>query len=578
MHYLNISKTVLFCLVIVFFTASLCTPEVEYKRKGNSAVVRLESDPDNLNTILTQTQYGRMPTELAHMGLMVFDDETYELVPWLIKQKPESKDLPNNAVSYTFDILDEAVWDDGKPVTGHDYVFALKTILNPKIESVLRPFVEEIKDVQVDAKNPKRFTIVMSPKTIYSLEYATNSFNLLPTHLLDPKGLMKGFSVADLMDTTKQEVLLADPKIVEFAELFSSPDYSNNPKFLVGCGPYLIESWTAGEKVVLKKKKDWWGEKFAKSNDLFEANPDEIIFKIIPDPAAATAALKNEEIDATNKLAPEDFIELQKNENVASRYNFLNPATMTYFCIPVNMRLPKLADKRVRKAIAHLIDVDEAIEELYYGFGERTCSPVPLSSPDYNKNLKPIPFDPEKAKQLLTEAGWKDSNGNGIVDKVIDGKPTELSLTYFYTAGRETAEQLALIFQDNARKVGIEIKPQAMEGREIVGRWATHDFELLSAGRSLSPIWSPEQNWRTDSDNRSGFGNAETDALIDQIPGTFDVQKRRALYNRLQEIIFDEQAEIFLFSLKECVAVHKRFKAEPIGSTPGYSPSEFKLK
>lgn len=578
MHYLNISKTVLFCLVIVFFTASLCTPEVEYKRKGNSAVVRLESDPDNLNTILTQTQYGRMPTELAHMGLMVFDDETYELVPWLIKQKPESKDLPNNAVSYTFDILDEAVWDDGKPVTGYDYVFALKTILNPKIESVLRPFVEEIKDVQVDAKNPKRFTIVMSPKTIYSLEYATNSFNLLPTHLLDPKGLMKGFSVADLMDTTKQEVLLADPKIVEFAELFSSPDYSNNPKFLVGCGPYLIESWTAGEKVVLKKKKDWWGEKFAKNNELFEANPDEIVFKIIPDPAAATAALKNEEIDATNKLAPEDFIELQKNENVASRYNFLNPATMTYFCIPVNMRLPKLADKRVRKALAHLIDVDEAIEELYYGFGERTASPVPLSSPDYNKNLKPIPFDPEKAKQLLTEAGWKDSNGNGIVDKMIDGKLTELSLTYFYTAGRETAEQLALIFQDNARKVGVEIKAQAMEGREIVGRWATHDFELLSAGRSLSPIWSPEQNWRTDSDNRSGFGNAETDALIDQIPGTFDVQKRRALYNRLQEIIFDEQAEIFLFSLKECVAVHKRFKAEPIGSSPGYSPSEFKLK
>lgn len=578
MHYLNISKTVLFCLVVVLCTASFCTPDVEYKRKGNSVVVRMESDPDNLNTVLTQTQYGRIPTELAHMGLMSFDEDTYELTPWLIKNKPEAVDLPNNAVSYTFEILDEAKWDDGKPVTGHDYAFAVKTILNPKIESVVRPFVEEIKEINVDPKNPKRFTVVMSPKTIYSLEYATNSFNLLPTHLLDPKGLMKGFSIAELADTNKLEALMANPKIAAFAELFNSPAYSNDPKFLVGCGPYLIESWTPGEKVVVKKKKDWWGNALAKTNDFFVANPDEIVFKIIPDPAAATAALKNEEIDATNKLAPEDFIELQKNENVSSRYNFLNPSTMTYFCIPVNMRVPKLADKKVRQAIAHLIDVDEAIEELYYGFGERTCSPVPLNSPDYNKNLKPIPYDPAKAKQLLTEAGWKDSNGNGIVDKVIDGKLTEMSLSYLYAAGRETSEQLALIIQDNAKKVGIEIKPQALEGREVIGRWATHDYELLSAGRGLSPIWAPEQTWRTDGDNRSGFGNAETDALIDQIPITFDAKKRRELYYRLQEIIFDEQAEIFLFSLKECVAVHKRFIAEPIGSSPGYSPADFKLK
>ena len=574
---MNISKTVLFCLVIVLCSASFCTP-VEYKREGNSVVVRLESDPDRLNTILTQTQYGRIPTELAHMGLMTFDQDTYELIPWLIKSKPEAVDLPNNAVSYTFEILDDAIWDDGKPVTGNDYLFAVKTILNPKIESVLRPFVEEIKEVQVDPKNPKRFTIVMSPKTIYSLEYATNSFNLLPTHILDPKGLMKGFSIADLIDSTKQEALVANPKIVEFAELFSSPAYSNDPKFLVGCGPYLIESWTPGEKVVVKKKKDWWGKNLAKTNDLYAANPDEIVFKIIPDPAAATAALKNEEIDATNKLAPEDFIDLQKNENVSARYNFLNPSTMTYFCIPINMRVPKLADKRVRKALAHLVDVDEAIEELYYGFGERTCSPVPLNSPDYNKNLKPIPFAPEKAKQLLSEAGWKDSNGNGIVDKVLDGKLTELSLTYFYAAGRETSEQLALIIQDNAKKVGIEIKPQSLEGREVIARWATHDFELLSAGRGLSPIWSPEQTWRTDADNRSGFGNAKTDALIDQIPVTFDDKKRRAMYNQLQEIIFDEQPEIFLFSLKECIAIHKRFSAEAMNSSPGYSPADFKLK
>ena len=574
---MNISKTVLFCLVVVLCTASLCTNSVDFKRSGNSVVVRLESDADRLNTILTQTQYGRIPSDLAHLNLMTFND-SFELVPYLVKAQPIIKDLPNGAVSFTFEMLDEAVWDDGKPVTGKDYLFTLKTILNPKIEGALGPFVEEIKDVQIDPKNPKRFTVVMSPKTIYSLDYATNSFSVIPEHIMDPKGLMKAIPFGDLINPDKAEALAANPKVIEFAELFSSPAYSNDPKYLVGCGPYRIESWTAGEKIVTKKKKDWWGDKFAKTNPQFTAFPDEIIFKIIVDPAATTAALKNEEIDATNRLTPEDFMALQQSEAVSERYNFLSPTTMTYFCIATNTRNPKLADKRVRKAIAHVLDVEELIQEVYLGFGERTCGPVPLKSPDYNKNLKPIPFDINKAKALLAEAGWKDSNNNGIVDKMIDGKSTELSLSYFYTAGRETAQQMALLLQDNAKKAGIEIKPKALPGPEVMSNWASHSFELLSAGRGLSPIWSPEQNWRTDSDNRSGFGNAETDALIDQIPVTFDAKKRRVMVQRLQEMIFEEQAEIFLFSLKECIAVHKRFEAKPIVSPPGYDATEFKLK
>jgi len=581
MRYMNISQTVLISLS-VFFSACIRDskeklPDVDFKRTDNTVVVRMESDADRLNTLLTQSQYGRMPSDLAQLNLMTYND-SLELIPYMVKGQPEIKDLPNNAVSYTFEMLDEAVWDDGKPVTGHDYLFTLKTILNPKIEGVLGPFVEEIKDVQVDAKNPKRFTVVMSPKTIYSLEYATNSFSVIPQHIMDPKGLMKSIPLADLINPAKAEALASNPKIVEFAELFSSPAYSNDPKYLVGCGPYRIESWTPGEKIVVKKKKDWWGDKVVKTNPLLTAYPDEIIFKIIVDPAATTAALKNEEIDVTNRITPEDFLALQKNKAVSDRYAFHNPATMAYYCIPVNARNPKLADKRVRQALAHAIDVDEIINEIYLGFAERIASPVSLSSPDYNKKLKPIPFDIKKSKALLAEAGWKDSNNNGIVDKVINGKSTELSLNFLYAAGKETSQQLALLIQDNAKKAGIDINIQAIDGREAIGRWATHDFELLSAGRGIAPIWSPEQNWRTDADNRSGFGNAETDALIDKIPLTFDSKKRREMYHRLQEIIFDEQVEIFLFAPKDCVAIHKRFSAEPVSNSPGYAPAEFKLK
>lgn len=582
MRYLNISQTLLFSLLLVFNSCQQDSkeklPDVDFKRTGNSVVVRLESDADRLNTILTTTQYGRIPSDLAHLNLMTYNDN-YELVPFLVKEQPIVKDLPNGAVSYTFEIFDEAVWDDGKPVTGKDYLFTLKTILNPKVECSIAPYVEEIKDVQIDAKNPKRFTVVLSPKTIYSLDFATNSFSVLPEHILDPKGLMKSIPLADLINPAKAEALAKNPNIIQFGELFNSPAYSNDPKYLVGCGPYRIESWTSGQKIVTKKKKDWWGEPLVKKYPELASYPDEIIFKVIIDPAATLAALKNEEIDVTNRITPEDFEAIKKNKRVSDTYEFYTPATTSYFSMPINMRNPKLADKRVRRALAHVVNVDEIINELYLGFGERVTSPVPLASPDYNKDLKPIAFDIDKAKQLLAEAGWKDSNKNGVVDKVINGKNTELSLTYLYTAGKETSEQMALLFQDNAKKAGIDIKVQAMEGREILAHWSALDFELLSAGRGNPTLsWNPEQNWRTDEDNRSGFGNAQTDALIDQIPVTFDVNKRRAMYKRLQAIIYDEQPEIFLFAPKECIAIHKRFATKPVSTSPGYNPSDFKLK
>ena len=147
MRYMNISQTVLISLS-VFFSACIRDskeklPDVDFKRTDNTVVVRMESDADRLNTLLTQSQYGRMPSDLAQLNLMTYND-SLELIPYMVKGQPEIKDLPNNAVSYTFEMLDEAVWDDGKPVTGHDYLFTLKTILNPKIEGVLGPFVEEI--------------------------------------------------------------------------------------------------------------------------------------------------------------------------------------------------------------------------------------------------------------------------------------------------------------------------------------------------------------------------------------------------------------------------------------------------
>ena len=103
------------------------------------------------------------------------------------------------------------------------------------------------------------------------------------------------------------------------------------------------------------------------------------------------------------------------------------------------------------------------------------------------------------------------------------------------------------------------------------------DYELGSAASTVTAIWNPKQSWHTEGDNRTGFGNAETDALIDEIIVTFDEETRRDMYMKMQEIIYDEATQIFLFAPQERLAIHKRFDAETMITIPGFNPRFFEL-
>lgn len=587
MKHLNISLVLAFLLVLVSCKPDPAVEKINYNRTENSVAVRLEADVANLNPLLASSRYESQIFSDLYTYLCSYDFTSNDFVPELLKAVPTIEEnseagLPGN---YTIqcEILDEAIWPNGSPVTGNDLLFTIKALMNPLVEAARyrAPFGSTpLVDIIVDETNPKVFTFYIEDKTIQDLEVLTNMLPVLPAYLLDPEGRMENIELSDLLDPDKADNLAASNEDMQaFAQTFMDPEFSKDIASLSGSGPYEIVDWVTAQRVTLQRKSDWWGDKVSKeTHPTLIAYPEEIVFIPIADPTAALTALKSEEIDVMSRVDPGAFEALKEDSIAGQRYQLEAVSSSVVYMMSVNTNVPKLADPLVRNAIAHAINIDEVLESIYLGYGERTASPVHPTQDYYNGDLSIIRQNVEKAKALLTEAGWEDSNNNGIVDKEIEGELVDLSIELIVSPA-ETAKNAGLLYQDQARQAGINLEVNSLDTRTYLSRWRAKDFEMISAGSTITPIWIPLQKWHTGSgDNRTGFGNAETDALIDEIIVTLDEEKRNELYKKLQKDIYDQQAWIYLFNPRTTVAIHNRFDAPLLRDFPCYAARTFKLQ
>ena len=547
----------------------------------NRVVVHTSADMDQYNPMNYRGETTSYVNSHVYQQLVMMDFQSYEMVPVLAKDRPKIEREVGGGMKMTFEIRSEAKWDDGSPITAKDVEFSLKAIKNPKTDCARRrPYVEFITDMVIDANNPKKFTFICD-KAYHLGEEATDIIYILPKHVYDPNNLMDNFTVAEL--SSKSIELASNSTIVEFADFFNSEKFQK--EISAGSGPYEILKWENGARIVLKKKADWWGAKLADENMYFQAGPDEIVYEIIKDQTTALTTLKDEGLDVMSRIPVRDFVEkLPKDGHFNKLYQTLSPAKFAYEYIGINLRRPKFQDVRVRRALAHVVDVDNLIKTLSYGLGERV---VGIIHPDkkiyYNHDILPYDYNIEKAKALLEEAGWADTNGDGVVDKMIDGVQTEFEVTLFFNSENDVRKKIALFVHNEAKKVGIKINVVNEEHVTLIGRITSHDFDMFVAGWITGPGESdPKQLWHSESYNKGsnyiGFGNAESDKLIEEIRSTLDQDARAKLYKQFQQILHDEVPYIFLMSQKERIAVHKKWgNVYGSGVRPGFWTSGFML-
>lgn len=553
------------------------------KKSKNEVRIHELSDTDMLNPTNHQSAEATYYCAQMFQTLWGTNPVTLELNPVLVKELPtEEYDAANGLLKYTAELREDAVWDNGEPITVEDLVFSVKMYKAPVIQNEhYRPYFELVTDIVKDAENPRKFTIVCNKKYILAKNIA-GEFLVLPRYVYDPKNLMEKFAINDF--NTKFKEIENDPAMKEFAVEYNSEKFQREKGYIVGSGPYEFTEWVPGQRIVLTKKKNWWGEKY-NSEYLFQAYPERLVYTVIKDQTGALTALKGLKLDVMSAIKSKDYVEqLQKSEKVKENYTLSTPLTMAYSFFGLNLRNPKFEDVRVRRALAHLTDVDKIISVIGYNLGQRITGPInPYKKGAYNDTISSYGYDVEKAKTLLAEAGWKDSNGDGIIDKQINGKHTEFNITFTYNAGNDERRDAALIFKEAARQAGIAVDVVPQEWSIYLENQKKHDFEMFYGSwiGATSPD-DPKQIWHTESINGGSnyvyFGTAETDKLIEDIRSELDEEKRNDLYRKFQVILHDQVPYIFMSSPKAKIAISKRFaNTETFIARPGFNEAAFKL-
>jgi peptide/nickel transport system substrate-binding protein len=386
--------------------------------------------------------------------------------------------------------------------------------------------------------------------------YTLAGLQVIPKHILDPDNKTDKFDWDELKD---MKTALKNPEIQKFADFINSQEVSRSAKYLVGSGPYKFEKWDTGAGVTLVKNENYWG------THLGGNYPQKIIFKTIQDNSASLVAAKNKEIDVMYVTKPSDFYKDLEN---AAQFNLnkARPFEPAYTYLAWNQLNPLFQDKKVRLALAHLVDRKTIIDKIMFGDG------VPIQSHIFyknekllNKDLPEIPYDPEKAKQLLEEAGWKDSDRDGILDKVINGKKADFKFT-FLSNTNPVRKQILLVIVDALKKVGIQADVQELEWSVYLDKTKKHEFEATySAWTSPTTPPDPYQIWHSsqaegEGSNYISFKNRTNDSLIEAYRNEMDEEKRIKIIKEWQQLIYDEQPYTFLWSPRSRYVYDKRFR------------------
>ncbi len=556
-------------------TATVDPATLSFKRTENTVRIGIRTEPPGLNPILSTQASARYVSEMVFQTLNSQHPQTYAQVPSLASVADISKEA-DGGVAYAYVLDEQATWPNGMPITATDVIFSLKVVLHPLVASgAYRPYYATVTNIVTSPNNEKRFKVMTSGPYLLA-EQALGSLTIYPEYAYDPEGLLRKVPLTDFTNAAKIEKLAeSDPNLKAFAEFFSVPERGHDPELVVGSGPYRLVSWEEGQRITLERKPNYWGLK--KNEDWLAARPESIIFEIIPDDNTMANALRDELVDVVVDMGVDQFKELHDDEFLQQRYSFSAVPSFKYFSILLNQQHPLFREVETRRAMAYLMDVDAMIAQIFSEeLATRVASPVLPAKSYYHDGLELIPYNPERAVELLSAAGWTDTNGDGTVDKEIDGKREELSFEFLIFPS-PAGESVGTLVAEWAKAVGVDIRVVRQDIRALYGELNKGNFSMAITGFGFDP--NPDdftQVWASTSvppngTNRGGFNNPEADQLIKQIRVTLDDASRAPLYRRFQEIVYENQPMIFLFSPKDRVVVSKRFDFEAKSIAPNVS-------
>jgi peptide/nickel transport system substrate-binding protein len=426
----------------------------------------------------------------------------------------------------TFVLRKGVRWHDGQPFTSADVKFTYDTIMDEKTNTVRRPDFELVKTLET----PDPHTVRVTYKAPFSPCLESWAMSIIPKHLLAPEVLAR----------QKEDI--------------NTASFNRHP---VGTGPFKFLEWKTDERITV-----------VANDDYFRGRPalDRISMRIIPEPELRLQEFMIEGIDFDD-VEPHTYARFKEDPRFQV---YVRPAN-SYNYIGWNEKEKMFQDVRVRRALCYAINREELVKYVMYGLGFVSNGIYPPHMWYYNPDVKPLSCDPAKARQLLAEAGWKDTNGDGILEK--DGKPFRFDL--ITNNGNPIRNDIAVLVQRQLKQVGIDVKIYLYEWSVFIrDKVETRDFDacVLGWGLSLDPdcyqIWHSSQIPK--GFNFVGYSNPKVDRLIEEGRTEFDRETRKKIYQEISAFIYEDQPYTFLFFPQATPALHrgafKRKTRQPDGT------------
>jgi peptide/nickel transport system substrate-binding protein len=479
---------------------------------GGMLVALADREPDQLNPLTFNSTPAYQAVHLMFRALAARDSTLSNYAPdlatsWELK--------PDNSIELK--LRNDVYWHDGRKVTAEDVVFTIERQRDPATGS------------------PRRGDVAAVTSAV-----ARDSFTV--DIKLDRGGLYTVNALLEVVPVPKHLLQNVQP-----AQMTNAP-FNRNP---VGNGFYRFGEWRPGQQITLHADT-------AKPDG--RAAIDRIVMRFIPDVNAAMTELLTGKGDLVYKL-PANQQQRARQSNGVTVYNGprVRPAWIAW-----NTRRPPLDDVRVRRALLMGIDRATLAKGMFSGLGEAALSPLPARLREHSPDVRPIAFDPAGARVLLEQAGWRDSNGDGILDK--GGRPLRIEIEFI--SSDQTRQDVLVAIQSMLRRVGVDIVPRAFES----STWVQHLREGSFAGSFWGWGWGPgvvgpnaEMIFHSRSippkgPNFAAERNRRVDQLIDSVLVMTDTAHARGAWRELEQALIDDAVYAPIFMDPELFGVNARFQ------------------
>ncbi len=497
------------CSIVFLFSLYGCKENIERQKFfENTLVVALSSEPLSLNPVYLSDLISFTVSELIFRGLVKFDKDM-KIIPDLA----ESWEILNNGKEIKFKLKKGVLWHDGTEFTSNDVIFTYLTVISPKTSTHLAEVFGPLKNViALD-----RYTVLVRYNEPYGSALESWRIGIIPEHVFRN----------------------GETNIVSFDE---SP---------IGTGPYKLKKWEHGAKIILESFDNYYGGRPGIKN---------IILKIIPDTSTQLMELKTGAIDVM-EISPLQFNQVMNSPEISNNFNKYKTGSFRYGFLGLNMLDERFRDKRVRQAISYSIDKKWIIQSVFNNVGSPSTGPYPLEAWYFNPKAKYYDYNPAKAIDLLKDAGWQKGENGALYKNNVP-----FFFTIFTNFENKENLKIAQIIQDNLKKIGIKTEIQTFEWQtfrhNVVSK---HQFEAIILSRAY--LWDPDiydlwHSSKTDEGewNFLSYKNPVIDNLLEKGRKTINQYERKKIYQKVQEILAEDQASIFLYNTELLFLAHKKIK------------------